>query len=166
MVSWYVPLFLETVLHVRGVLNVEPSFRTLGLIRQLIAMNVWMKAEAPLQKVVLFVGDSVNNACLKVFAQRADVSMPGIISLAGLIFAFGIGLNKMCRRHRRHHLRFAGAVASSTHQVHRSSFVKEQFQVLNQFVDISFAGDVMNSWAIGIPIVLVTIMEVLTAMLD
>ena len=91
MVSWYVPLFLGTVLHVRGVLTVELSFRTLGLMGQLIVMNVWMKAEAQLQVVVLFVGDSVNNACLKVFAQRADVSMPGIISLAGLIFAFGIG---------------------------------------------------------------------------
>ena len=75
----------------RGVLNAELSFRTLGLMGQLIVTSVWMKAEAQLRVVVLFVGDSVNNACLKVFAQRADVSMPGIISLAGLIFAFGIG---------------------------------------------------------------------------
>ena len=58
------------------------------------------------------------------------------------------------------------AVASNTHQVHRSSFVKEQFQVPNQYVDISIAGDAMNSWAIGTPTVLVMIMEVLTAMLD
>ena len=43
---------------------------------------------------------------------------------------------------------------------------KEQFQVLNQYVDISIAGGVMNSWAIGTPTVLVMIMEVLTAMLD
>ena len=57
-------------------------------------------------------------------------------------------------------------MASNTHQVRRSSFVKEQFQVLSQYVDINIAGDVMNSWAIGTPTVLVMIMEVLTAMLD